>query len=155
MERPVYWSECGGGCRLRRGGRRLPACENEDQNQNQKGNVCQVAQCREHEAADQGPTGATTPFNPSFVNHGKLKDTGPTSRAMAVANREMRVRIEKVSAKIVTMRRTRGKEGMAAGGSSEGRKGVDSSSAGSSESLAGGCGGGGDGSRSSEDPDML
>ena len=51
---------------------------------------------------------------------------------MAVPNRETRVRIEKVSARVVTMRRVREKEGMAAGGSSEGRKGVDSSSTASS-----------------------
>ena len=61
-----------------------------------------------------------------------------------------------MSAKVVAMCMVRGMEGMAAGESSEGRKGVDSSSAASSWSFKGGCeGGGGDGSRSGEDPGML
>ncbi len=53
-------------------------------------------------------TGATTPFSPSFVDHGRLKDTGPTWSATAVANREARVRREKVSASVVRRWMVRG-----------------------------------------------
>lgn len=97
-----------------------------------------------------------TPFNPSCVDHGKLKDTGPVWRAMAVANRDARVRTEKVSASAVRMWIVLLKVGMAGSGSLEARKGVDSSTAASSSSSAGGGGGGGDGSRSiEEDPGMV
>lgn len=113
--------------------------------------------------------GARTPFNPSLVGHGRLKETGPTERATAVAKRETSVRIEKVSANAVRMRKALGKEDdeVADGGAwaSEGgggRKGVDSSSLSaasftSSWSRAWRCGGGAGAaeSRSCEDLGML
>ena len=102
-----------------------------------------------------GLTGATTPFSPSLVDHGRLKDTGPACRATEVANRDTRARHEKVNANAVKTWMVFRKGGMMAGGSSEGRKGVDSSTAASSWSSAGGCEGAGDGSRSGEDAAML
>lgn len=94
--------------------------------------------------------GATIPFRPSLVDHGRLKDAGPACRAMAVANREARVRVENVKADAVKMWMGFRKDGVA-GGPSEGRKGVDSSTAASPGSSVGGC----DGSSSGEDPGML
>ena len=76
---------------------------------------------------------------------------------MAVANRDASVRMEKVSAKVVTMRTVRAKGVVASGfPSSEGRKGVDSLTAASSWSSAGGSAGDdGDGSWSGGDAGML
>ncbi len=73
-----------------------------------------------------------TPYKPSTVDHGRLKYPGPACRATAVANRDTRARIEKVNANAVKMWMVFGKEGMMAGDFSEGRKGVDSSTAASS-----------------------
>ena len=85
-----------------------------------------------------------------------MKDTGPWL-ATAVANRDIRARIEKVSANAVTMWIVFGKDGLA-GGLAVDRNGVDSSTATTSSSFssAGGCKGGvvGDGSRS-EGPGMV
>lgn len=74
---------------------------------------------------------------------------------MAIANRDASVSMEKVSANDVAMRTVRAKGGVA-GESSDGRKGVDSSTAASSWSSAGGCDGeGGDASRPGGDAGML
>lgn len=104
--------------------------------------------------SSMGPTGATTPFRPSLVDHGRLKETGPAWRATAVANRETRARIEKVKANAVKMWMGFRKDGVA-GRLSEGSKGLDSSTAASSCSSAGGCGGVCDVPWSGEEAGML
>lgn len=71
-----------------------------------------------------------------------------------MANRDARARTENVNASAVTMWMVLGEEGVA-GGWSEDRKGVDSSTAASPWSSARGCEGAGDGSRSREGPGML
>lgn len=85
-----------------------------------------------------------------------MKDTGPAWRATAVANRDTRERIEKVSADAVTLRIVFGKDDGLAGGLLGDMNGVDSSTTASSWSWAGdGCEGVGDDSRSAEDSGMV
>ena len=97
-------------------------------------------------------TGTTTPFSPSFVRQGKLKETGPARWATTVANSATRARIEKLSADAVTGR-VREEPAPRELLLEEGRKGVASSSAAAAASswswIAGG------GARSGEDPGIV